>query len=112
MDVNRYQIDFMTPSKGAFIIYESVCVCVGGMGENLKISNFFSDPPPQISKKNFGFPPPPPSDKIYHICLKSIYLQVFLKNNRYIKHERSHYLLAVIYNSVIKLPYYFVKNCI
>ena len=34
----------------------------------------------------------------------------FLKNNRYIKHEKSHYLLAVIYHSVIKLPYYFVKK--
>ena len=40
-------------------------------------------------------------------------MQVFLKNNRHIKHENwSHYLLAVIYNSVIKLPYYFVKNCL
>ena len=37
-------------------------------------------------------------------------LASFLKNNRYIKHEKSHYLLAKIYNSVIKLPYYFVKT--
>ena len=34
----------------------------------------------------------------------------FWKNNRYIKHEESHYLLAVIYNSMIKLPYYFWKK--
>ena len=37
-------------------------------------------------------------------------LASFLKN-RYIKHGKSHYLLAVTYNSVIKLPYYFGKNC-
>ena len=37
-------------------------------------------------------------------------LASFLKINRYIKHEKSHYLLAKIYNSVIKLPYYFVKT--
>ena len=29
----------------------------------------------------------------------------FLKNNRYIKHEKSHYLLAVVYNSVIKFGF-------
>ena len=34
----------------------------------------------------------------------------FLKNNRYIKHKKSHYLLAVIHDSVTKLPYYFVKK--
>ena len=39
-------------------------------------------------------------------------LASFLKNNRYIKHEKSHYLLAVIYNSVLTLRYYFVKNCL
>ena len=37
-------------------------------------------------------------------------LASFMKNNRYITHEKFHYLLAVIYNSVIKLPYYFVKT--
>ena len=37
-------------------------------------------------------------------------LASFLKNNRYIKHEKSHYLFTVIYNSVIKLPYYFAKK--
>ena len=30
----------------------------GGMGGNLKISGFFSDPP-QISRTFFGSPPPP-----------------------------------------------------
>ena len=39
-------------------------------------------------------------------------LASFWKNNRYIKHKKSHYLLAEIYNSVIKLPYYFVKSCL
>ena len=39
-----------------------------------------------------------------------VHLQAVLKNNRYIKHEKSHYLLAVIYNLVIKLPFYFVKK--
>ena len=38
------------------------------------------------------------------VILISIYLQVFLKNNIYIKHEKCHYLLVVINNSVIKLP--------
>ena len=37
-------------------------------------------------------------------------LASFLKNNRYIKHEKSHYLFAVIYNSVIKLPLELCKN--
>ena len=46
------------------------------------------------------------------IIIIIIYLQVFLKTNRYIKYEKSYYLLAVSYNSVIKLPYYFVKNCL
>ena len=37
-------------------------------------------------------------------------LASFLKNNRYIKHEKSHHLFAVIYNSVIKLPYTTLKK--
>ena len=55
------------------------------MGENLKISNFFSDPPPKYPKKFSG----PPQVKSF-----------FKKNNRYIKDEKSCYLLTVIYNSV------------
>ena len=79
--------------KGAFIIYER--------GDGRKFENlqfFFSDPlPPKYLKKFSG----PPQVKSF---LK--------KNNRYIKDEKSCYLLTVIYNSVIKLPYYFVKNCL
>ena len=71
------------------------------MGENLKISIFFRIPP----KISIFFSPPPPP-QVTTSC------KFFLKNNTYIKHEKSHYLLAVIYSSVIKLPYYFVKNCL
>ena len=42
------------------------------MGENLKISNFFSDPPPKYLKQ-FSDPPPPPSEVDYNLSL-------FLKN--------------------------------
>ena len=41
-----------------------------GMGENLKISNFFSDPPPKYLKQ---FSDPPPSEVDYNLSL-------FLKN--------------------------------
>ena len=77
------------------------------MGENLKISIFFQIPPQKYLKKISPSPPPPSGNKYFRSLQK---LASFLKNDRYIKHEKSHYLLAVIYNSVIKLLYYFVKT--